>query len=53
MYNIRKIYVHIMYLSIILCDICILLNEKVPDIKVFRLISGIIVYLFKFFPYFA
>lgn len=39
-------------LSIIFCDIYIFLNEKVPDIKVFRLISGIIVYLFNCLPYF-
>ena len=52
LYNMCKFYVYMINLSISYCDICIFLNEKIPDIKIFRLISGIIVYVFNCFPYF-
>ncbi len=52
MYNICKFYDDTMYFPIFFLLYMYFLNEKVPDIKVFRLISGIIVYLFNCFPYF-
>ncbi|KXA68563.1 hypothetical protein HMPREF3201_01851 [Megasphaera sp. MJR8396C] len=42
-----------MILSIFFCDISIFLTEKIPDTKVFHLISGIVVYLFNCFLHFA
>ena len=53
LYNMCKFYVCIMILSIFFCDISIFLTEKIPDTKVFHLISGIVVYLFNCFLHFA
>ncbi len=51
MYNICKFYDDTMYFPIFFLLYMYFLNEKVPDIKVFRLISGIIVYLWLFVKY--